>query len=177
MKSDPAPRQDRLAGSKPRAVALSQRRVICTHQGRGYHHRGSLQRLGQPDAQMLDQLVDLCVRTGEYKVAMQAVRALELVGAEVDKEKYKKYLLGKEEEITSIARQRERPGFAADERGDGETNNSSLERVQVLARTPEYILSVMSGWLRMGMVYGSESGRRGGADQRLASLGLDCLIQ
>ena len=83
---------------------------------------------GQPDAQMLDQLVDLCVRTGEYKVAMQAVRALELVGAEVDKEKYKKYLLGKEEEITSIARQRERPGFAADERGDGETNNSSLER-------------------------------------------------
>ena len=77
---------------------------------------------------MLDQLVDLCVRTGEYKVAMQAVRALELVGAEVDKEKYKKYLLGKEEEITSIARQRERPGFAADERGDGETNNSSLER-------------------------------------------------
>lgn len=83
---------------------------------------------GQPDAQMLDQLVDLCVRTGEYKVAMQAVRALELVGAEVDKEKYKKYLLGKEEEIMSIARQRERREFVVDDRGDGETNNSSLER-------------------------------------------------
>jgi len=83
---------------------------------------------GQPDAQMLDQLVDLCVRTGEYKVAMQAVRALELVGAEVDKEKYKKYLLGKEEEIRNIARQRERQDFSGDDRGDGETNNSSLER-------------------------------------------------
>jgi pentatricopeptide repeat protein len=83
---------------------------------------------GQPDAQMLDQLVDLCVRTGEYKVAMQAVRALELVGAEVDKEKYKKYLLGKEEEIRNIARQRERQDFLGDDRGDGETNNSSLER-------------------------------------------------
>ena len=44
---------------------------------------------GTPDQQMLDQLVDLCVRTGEFKVAMQAVRAMELMGTEVDKGKYK----------------------------------------------------------------------------------------
>ena len=89
---------------------------------RKFHSMG-----GQPDAQMLDQLVDLCVRTGEYKVAMQAVRALELVGAEVDKEKYKNYLLGKEEEIMNIARRR-RQRLAEDDREDGESNNSSLER-------------------------------------------------
>lgn len=52
---------------------------------------------GQPDVQMLDQLIDLCVRTGDYKVAMQAVRAMELVGAEVDKEKYKTMMTRLEE--------------------------------------------------------------------------------
>eukprot|EP00889_Picochlorum_renovo_P001348 jgi/Picre1/28378/NNA_003783.t1 len=52
---------------------------------------------GQPDVQMLDQLIDLCVRTGDYKVAMQAVRAMELVGAEVDKEKYKTMITRLEE--------------------------------------------------------------------------------
>lgn len=48
---------------------------------------------GTPDVQMLDQLVDLCVRTGEFKVAMQAVRALELMGTEVDKDKYKSIVM------------------------------------------------------------------------------------
>ena len=87
---------------------------------------------GQPDAQMLDQLVDLCVRTGEYKVAMQAVRALELVGAEIDKDKYKNYLLGKEEEIMGIARRSKReslsPSSSRGRDGEEETENSSLER-------------------------------------------------
>lgn len=44
---------------------------------------------GTPDLQMLDQLIDLCVRSGEFKVAMQAVRAMELMGAELDKGKYR----------------------------------------------------------------------------------------
>jgi pentatricopeptide repeat protein len=85
---------------------------------------------GTPDAQMLDQLVDLCVRTGEYKVAMQAVRALELVGAEVDKEKYKTFLLGKEDASTRGSRSSEdrRWDDHRDDRRDGETENSSLER-------------------------------------------------
>ena len=56
---------------------------------------------GKPDVQMLDQLIDLCVRTGEYKVAMQAVRAMELVGAEVDKEKYKSMIARSEENSVS----------------------------------------------------------------------------
>jgi len=85
---------------------------------------------GTPDAQMLDQLVDLCVRTGEYKVAMQAVRALELVGAEVDKEKYKTLLLGKEDVSTRGSRSSEdrRWDDQRDDRQVGEAENSSLER-------------------------------------------------
>jgi leucine-rich PPR motif-containing protein len=52
---------------------------------------------GTPDVQMLDMLVDLCVRTGEYKTAMQAVRAMELLGTEVDKAKYKALVVGQME--------------------------------------------------------------------------------
>lgn len=48
---------------------------------------------GNPDIQMLDMLADLCVRTGEFKIAMQAVRSMELIGAEVDKEKYRNMVL------------------------------------------------------------------------------------
>lgn len=50
---------------------------------------------GTPDEQMLDQLAELGVRTGEFKVAMQAVRALELMGRSIDKEKYKEMVLRK----------------------------------------------------------------------------------
>ena len=48
---------------------------------------------GNPDVQMLDMLADLCVRTGEFKIAMQAVRSMELIGAEVDKDKYRNMVL------------------------------------------------------------------------------------
>lgn len=58
---------------------------------------------GEPDVQMLDQLIDLCVRTGEYKVAMQAVRAMELVGAKIDKEKYKNMISKLEENYVTKA--------------------------------------------------------------------------
>ena len=44
---------------------------------------------GTPDMQMLDQVADMCVRNGEFKLAMQSVRAIELLGGEVDKSKYK----------------------------------------------------------------------------------------
>lgn len=59
---------------------------------------------GEPDVQMLDQLIDLCVRTGEYKVAMQAVRAMELVGAKIDKEKYKSMIANLEEKYANKSR-------------------------------------------------------------------------
>lgn len=44
---------------------------------------------GTPDVPMLDILADVGIRTGEFKTAMQAVRAMELLGVEVDKAKYK----------------------------------------------------------------------------------------
>lgn len=47
---------------------------------------------GSPDLQMLDILFDVALRSGEYKVAMQAVRAMELVGQQVDKAKYRALL-------------------------------------------------------------------------------------
>lgn len=47
---------------------------------------------GTPDARMLDTLFDVALRAGEYKVAMQAVRALELTGHQVDKARYRTLL-------------------------------------------------------------------------------------
>lgn len=44
---------------------------------------------GTPDMQMLDQVADMCVRNGEFKLAMQSVRAIELLGGKADKSKYK----------------------------------------------------------------------------------------
>lgn len=43
---------------------------------------------GSPDAQMLDLLANIAIRAGDYKVAMQSVRALELIGRDVDKGRY-----------------------------------------------------------------------------------------
>jgi len=66
---------------------------------RRFHSAG-----GTPDIRMLDQLVDLCVRTGEFKVAMQAVRAVELMGTEIDKHKYKTLMMNmmrRQERVTA----------------------------------------------------------------------------
>jgi len=52
-----------------------------------YHATG-----GIPDFQMLDMLADVSVRTAEFKMAMQAVRALELLGADIDKNKYREIM-------------------------------------------------------------------------------------
>ncbi|KAL6776178.1 TCB1 [Auxenochlorella protothecoides x Auxenochlorella symbiontica] len=56
---------------------------------RAFHAGG-----GRPDAQMLDTLATLCVRTGEFRMGMQALRALERMGVEVDKSKYRQLLEG-----------------------------------------------------------------------------------
>lgn len=50
---------------------------------------------------MLDILVDLCVRTGEFKIAMQAVRSMELIGAPVDKEKYRTLVVNRMEYLAA----------------------------------------------------------------------------
>lgn len=75
---------------------------------------------GTPDIQMLDQLIDLCIRTGDYKVAMQAVRAMELVGIEVDKTKYKALI--QQELPNSIAASSEK------RKSSGRESNMYLER-------------------------------------------------
>ena len=58
---------------------------------------------GTPDVQMLDMLVNLCVHLGEFKIALQAVRSMELIGAEVDKEKYKAMVVKKMERAAATA--------------------------------------------------------------------------
>ena len=70
---------------------------------------------GKPDIQMLDQLVDVCVRTGEYKVAMQAVRAMELIGAQIDKTKYIE-IIEKQERASKLRKLNENPSGKALER-------------------------------------------------------------
>jgi leucine-rich PPR motif-containing protein len=68
---------------------------------------------GTPDVQMLDTLVDVCVRTGEFKMAMQAVRAMELLGTEVDKAKYKAMVTGQMARQRAAEAAREAAGGAA----------------------------------------------------------------
>lgn len=48
---------------------------------------------GIPDQKMLNQLVDVCIYAGEFKLAMQAVRAMELSDMDTNKERYRKLLL------------------------------------------------------------------------------------
>ena len=43
---------------------------------------------GSPDGPMLDILANVAIRAGDYRVAWQAARALELIGRDVDKAKY-----------------------------------------------------------------------------------------
>lgn len=73
---------------------------------RRYHAAG-----GSPDVRMLQSLADVCVRTGEYKVAMQTVRALELLGHPVEKDKYRA-LVQAEAKRAQRAAQRQRPAGA-----------------------------------------------------------------
>ena len=57
---------------------------------RRYHAAGNT-----PDKRMLGELADVCVRSGEYKLAMQSVRALELLGVDVDRTKYRELMLAR----------------------------------------------------------------------------------
>ncbi|KAK9825475.1 hypothetical protein WJX81_008217 [Elliptochloris bilobata] len=75
---------------------------------------GTLQRFvgagGEPDGRMFDTLVDLCVRTGEFKRAMQVVRAMERLGAHVDKARIKRTLdaMIRRQQL-AVSRPRQRP--------------------------------------------------------------------
>jgi pentatricopeptide repeat protein len=82
---------------------------------------------GTPDVQMLDILVDLCVRTGEFKIAMQAVRSMELIGAEVDKEKYRTLVVNRMEYLAAAEAkaQKRRNNYASYYK-----NKSSYDSVQ-----------------------------------------------
>ena len=42
---------------------------------------------------MLNQLVDVCIHVGDYKLAMQAIRAMELSDMMINKERCRKLLL------------------------------------------------------------------------------------
>eukprot|EP00887_Chlorella_sp_A99_P001891 scaffold18.g1891.t1 len=70
------------------AVVTGYARQMAVHRALGAV-RQFLALGGTPDGQMLDILFDVALRAGEYKVAMQAVRAMELVGQAVDKAKYR----------------------------------------------------------------------------------------
>jgi len=78
---------------------------------------------GTPDVQMLDMLVDLCVRTGEFKIAMQAVRSMELIGAAVDKEKYRTLVVNRMEYLAAAeakAQKRRSSYYKSSYKHDGE---------------------------------------------------------
>lgn len=55
---------------------------------RNFHAAG-----GVPDQKMLNQLVDVCIHVGDYKLAMQAIRAMELSDMMINKERCRKLLL------------------------------------------------------------------------------------
>ncbi|CAL8460726.1 g257 [Coccomyxa elongata] len=54
--------------------------------------RDFFERGGTPDDQMFDTVMDLCMRTGEFRRAMQVIRAMERVGQQVDKGRIKRAL-------------------------------------------------------------------------------------
>ncbi|KAL4858667.1 Pentatricopeptide repeat-containing protein [Chlorella vulgaris] len=95
---------------------------------------------GSPDAQMLDVLANIAIRAGDYKVAMQAVRALELIGREVDKAKYAALLedaRARQTDSQSMDRpQHNRTWAAYQRRRDARRKNVQLERFKWLLGLP-----------------------------------------
>lgn len=95
---------------------------------------------GSPDAQMLDVLANIAIRAGDYKVAMQAVRALELIGREVDKAKYAALLedaRARQTDAQSMDRpQHNRTWAAYQRRRDARRKNVQLERFKWLLGLP-----------------------------------------
>jgi len=95
-----------------------------------YHATG-----GTPDFQMLDMLADVSVRTAEFKMAMQAVRALELLGADIDKNKYREIMELKIREAEEKERNapppvpnRQMTRMAREKRRDQRRKNVYMER-------------------------------------------------
>lgn len=92
---------------------------------------------GTPDVQMLDILVDLCVRTGEFKIAMQAVRSMELIGAPVDKEKYRTLVVNRMEYLAAAeakAQKRRSSYYTTNGNGGGRERNRIVDKNEYLER-------------------------------------------